>query len=128
MKGQGSFTREIPGSKNWLMRPSAPFRLLTLALACAGMAVCAGPALALSPGDPDPAFGSDGVVYYSLGVGPTPAAQIDAAAVQPDGKIVLAGNATDPNGRKTMLVARLDPNGALDQGFGDGGTVIKQLG
>src|SRR4051812_16196840 len=100
------------------MRPSAPFRLLARALLSAALLVCATPAVALSPGDPDPTFGSDGATYYSLGLGPTPSARIEAVALQPDGKIVVAGRATDPDGHDAFLVARLDDDGSLDSSFG----------
>jgi uncharacterized delta-60 repeat protein len=49
-------------------------------------------------------------------------AQFRDVAIQPDGKIVLAG--TDQGhraGHANMLVARLLPSGQLDRGFGDGG-------
>jgi uncharacterized delta-60 repeat protein len=110
------------------LRPSAPFRLLAPALVCTALAVSAGPASALSPGDPDPTFGANGVVYYSLGLGPAAAARLDAVALQPDGKLVVAGRATDADGRDTALVARLNADGSLDPSFGDGGKIMPQLG
>jgi uncharacterized delta-60 repeat protein len=44
-------------------------------------------------------------------------------AVQPDGKIVVAGS-TDPTGTDDMVVARLKSNGFSDPGFGNGGKQI----
>jgi uncharacterized delta-60 repeat protein len=58
-------------------------------------------------------FGGDGRVTLSGG------GSASAVLVQPDGKIVLAGNA---GGNATMTVTRLAPNGSLDTTFdGDGG-------
>jgi uncharacterized delta-60 repeat protein len=90
--------------------------------------VWAGTAAALSAGDPDPAFGSGGAVYYSLGSGPSPSARLDAVALQPDGKILVAGRGTDANGQDSFLVARLNSDGSLDTSFAVGGVFMPQLG
>jgi uncharacterized delta-60 repeat protein len=44
-------------------------------------------------------------------------------AIQPDGKIVVVGKATDSSGTGTlgMVVERFNANGSLDTGFGSGG-------
>jgi uncharacterized delta-60 repeat protein len=67
-------------------------------------------------GSMDPHFGSRGLVKTEFG---TSCAVVRATALtlQPDGKIVAAGNI----GR--AAVARYLPNGALDTGFGNGGFV-----
>ena len=54
-------------------------------------------------------FGTNGTVYD--------------IALQPDGKIVLAGNASvNPNGTlSSSILVRLNPNGSLDASFGSGG-------
>ena len=53
-----------------------------------------------------------------------------AAAVQPDGKIVVAG--TGPSGTggsdNDVVVVRYNPNGSLDASFGTGGTVTTAIG
>jgi uncharacterized delta-60 repeat protein len=50
---------------------------------------------------------------------------VHAITVQPDGKIVIAGAASDPAGGMTrFLLARLDAAGRLDPSFGDGGILI----
>jgi uncharacterized delta-60 repeat protein len=46
-----------------------------------------------------------------------------AVAVQPDGKIVLAGY-TNAAGNNDFALARLTPNGSLDAAFGVGGRVV----
>ena len=86
------------------------------------------PAHADGAGSFDPTFRSDGIGFYPLGAGDSPSSRIDALAIQPDGKIVLAGYATDLGGHHAFLVARLTPDGSLDSSFGDGGTVVDQLG
>ena len=73
-------------------------------------------------GDLDTSFGGTGVVTV-------PYAHLNCTArgvaVQPDGKIVTVGGTTDgaPNGPYAMALARLNPDGTLDTGFGSGGMV-----
>jgi uncharacterized delta-60 repeat protein len=71
-----------------------------------------------SNGDPDPSFGGDGVA--TIAFGRTSGAW--AAALQPDGKLVLVGYA----GRR-VAVARLMPNGDPDASFGVGGSTTIRL-
>ena len=101
-----------------------PRLLGALAAAIVASLVTCAPALALQAGDPDPGFGSNGVAAYPFGSG---SAQIDTLAVQPDGKLVLAGTANEANGDPAVLLARLKPDGSLDSSFGTGGSVIKQF-
>jgi uncharacterized delta-60 repeat protein len=70
-------------------------------------------------GTPDSSFGEDGRTIVDLGR--REAAY--AVAVQPDGKIVVAGDAGNGFG-----VARLQPNGILDTTFGTGGRSIAEFG
>ncbi|MGI8426663.1 MAG: Calx-beta domain-containing protein [Actinomycetota bacterium] len=77
-----------------------------------------------SQGSVDPGFGDDGLVLKKFD-------QFDdsmpeAVAVQPDGKIVVAGRANDRNDYydSEPALVRYDANGALDKGFGDGGRVV----
>ena len=68
-------------------------------------------------GDRDPAFGSDGIVTTRFG--DESAAQ--ALAIQPDGRIVVAGIASHPERGWDFALARYNPNGSLDTTFsGDG--------
>jgi uncharacterized delta-60 repeat protein len=80
-----------------------------------------GPLLAryLPNGSPDPSFGVGGYVE-------TPSAYwsaADAVALQPDGKIVVAGrsSAGDPNAVSEFMLARYNPDGSLDISFGTDG-------
>jgi len=50
-----------------------------------------------------------------------------ALAVQPDGKIVVAGSGQSSD-REAFLVARYDSDGALDKSFGTGGVVQTSFG
>lgn len=73
----------------------------------------------------DPNFGGTGVVYTQM----TPGGGLDAAsgvALQPDGKIVVAGRARSllPGSYYDFALARYFPTGVLDPDFGSGGKVI----
>jgi len=76
-------------------------------------------------GTPDPSFGGDGFAFTRL----HNASGIRAIALQPDGKIVTAGNSLDEStGYSEFALARFLPNGKLDSSFGDGGVVITDFG
>src|SRR5690349_7533616 len=68
----------------------------------------------------DPSFGTDGVALVDpIAAGSPPGGRpVNAAALQPDGRIVLAGTNAS-NGH--FAVVRLTPDGALDSRFGSGG-------
>jgi uncharacterized delta-60 repeat protein len=76
----------------------------------------------LANGTLDPSFGSGGKVITPIG---TSDAFANAAALQSDGKVLLAGDC--PNGTNTDFCAvRYNDNGTLDASFGSGGKVITQ--
>ncbi|WP_422929700.1 hypothetical protein [Singulisphaera sp. PoT] len=80
--------------------------------------------IACAAGDLDLIFngtGKEAIQVGSVGTGGAPTNDVaHAVAVQSDGKIVLAGTATV--GSETVFaVARLDSDGTLDPGFGQGG-------
>ncbi|MGH9003289.1 MAG: hypothetical protein ACRDYV_09185, partial [Acidimicrobiia bacterium] len=72
----------------------------------------------------DPNFGRDGLSVTDLS---PHSERLTAVKLQPDGRIVAAGDA----GRKTTLadiaVLRYDPNGHLDEDFGAGGVATADL-
>jgi uncharacterized delta-60 repeat protein len=68
-----------------------------------------------------PSFGHRGRVV--LGARRRCPCDLRRLAVQPDGRIVVAGSA-----RGALVVARLQPDGALDRGFGRRGRVAVRLG
>jgi uncharacterized delta-60 repeat protein len=87
-----------------------------IVLACAAFAA-ARVALA-APGDLDPSFGDLGRTTVDFGSSDS----ARAVAVQPDGKIVVAGYG---NSSIDIAVARLEPDGSLDPSFdGDGRVTI----
>jgi uncharacterized delta-60 repeat protein len=74
----------------------------------------------------DSGFGTSGTLNTSFGSGG--AANVAAALVQPDGKIVAVGTTSDTNGSSTFAVARYTPTGALDSSFGSGGQKVTPAG
>ena len=76
---------------------------------------------------PDTTFGNGG--FAATGFSEGVAANGDGwLAVQPDGKILWAGSAPDPNGLTSdFAIARFNPDGTLDSGFGTGGRVTTQF-
>ncbi|HYH52365.1 MAG TPA: hypothetical protein VEG38_22705 [Acidimicrobiia bacterium] len=73
--------------------------------------------------DLDPSFGEGGVALIDFNK------SFDwayAMALQPDGKIVVAG-VSDGSGSKDFALARLGPNGTLDRNFGKGGRTTGQM-
>ncbi len=106
------------------------FRIRTfprlLALLC-GAALCIAPAVFAADGDLDPTFNGTGIVT-------TNNASFEIAndlAIQPDGKIVVAGRAgTSSFFDGTLLdfqIARYNPDGSLDTTFGTGGIVTTDI-
>lgn len=77
----------------------------------------------LSNGSPDPSWGEGGVVTTPLGK----FASAFDVAVQPDGKIVVVGEAPGAKDEDFAIVRYLS-NGKLDPGFGEGGIVILPVG
>ena len=71
-------------------------------------------------------FGTGGIVTTDIR---GDADQAEAVAVQPDGKIVVAGHAATVAGQITdFALARYNPDGTLDQGFGNHGIVTTDIG
>ena len=56
------------------------------------------------------------------------AAGAEAIALQPDGKIVIAGYANNPAGGSDFAVARYHPDGSLDMTFGTNGVTTINVG
>jgi uncharacterized delta-60 repeat protein len=95
--------------------------LLGAVLALPPASRAAGP----SAGALDTGFGKAGSVLVAppAGAGEWPGAQ----AVQPDGKIVVAGTAAPARNGYAILLLRLLPDGRLDPTFGTGGRVWTDL-
>jgi uncharacterized delta-60 repeat protein len=73
-----------------------------------------------SEGARDLSFGGDGIVTARFGDG-TAAGR--AVAIEPDGDIVVAGTASQPETGWDFALTRYDPNGSLDPSFGQNGRV-----
>src|SRR3954447_10808353 len=100
-----------------------------LAAALVAFALMAAPAAA-GPGDLDPSFSNDGRVS-TLTSPDTFVAR--AVAVQPDGRIVVAGyscgtGTCGPTGDSSFRIVRYTADGGLDTDFGMGGMVTTPIG
>ena len=96
-----------------------------LARFLAAIAVCATFTTHAAPGNLDTTFGSGtGKIITAIGSGEDTAR---ALAVQPDGKIVVAGSCSNRSDNDFCL-ARYDANGVLDATFGSTGKVITAIG
>ncbi|HET6251092.1 MAG TPA: hypothetical protein VFE47_25620, partial [Tepidisphaeraceae bacterium] len=75
---------------------------------------------------PDTTFGHGGASWNPNGI----TGQIDASALQKDGKIVVAGSesAVDGSVPAEAALARYDADGSLDRTFGDNGRVFVAVG
>jgi len=73
----------------------------------------------------DSGFGSAGRVTTDFGLQSSAA---HAVAIQPDGRIVVAGVAGGGSTGADIALARYDAGGALDPSFGSGGRVLTDLG
>jgi uncharacterized delta-60 repeat protein len=75
-------------------------------------------------GSLDPTFGSGGIVETQVGPsGGSFGAIASVLALQPDGKILLAGQNSEATGA-SGAIARYDANGQLDDTFGGGGIAV----
>ena len=71
----------------------------------------------------DPDFGVGGITSINV-PGTFAGDEVAALAIQGDGKIIAAGS----GGRLNFALARLNPDGTLDAGFGTGGIAQAQVG
>jgi uncharacterized delta-60 repeat protein len=99
-------------------------RSAVLGVIIVALSVTASAAAGPGAGTLDPQFGTRGAVLSSLVPGGDAVDLAEDVVIQPDGKIVLAGiaNLFDGQGFDFALV-RLERHGALDPGFGGGGTL-----
>jgi uncharacterized delta-60 repeat protein len=78
----------------------------------------------LADGSPDPGFGVAGVRTIGFDLVANGADIGRALALQPDGRILVAGSVSMPDGGRAFGVARLLPNGTLDPAFGTDGLAV----
>jgi uncharacterized delta-60 repeat protein len=98
-------------------------------LASAFVITLAGLSIFAAPGDLDPSFGANGFVFNDLGYPQNGGPSVEDIAIQPDGKILIAGRRTPTIGKPVSrsYVARLNADGTLDSSFA-GGVVLEDLG
>jgi uncharacterized delta-60 repeat protein len=75
-------------------------------------------------GSLDKSFGNRGTTSTALGIGDD---EIEALAIQSDGKIIAAGT-SQQSGQYQWGLARYTTSGSLDTSFGSGGTVVSTFG
>ena len=73
-------------------------------------------------GELDPSFGNGGIVTTNI-AGDGRSEKINATRIQPDGKIVAAGSSAIGN----FMLVRYNPDGTLDNSFGNGGKITTDL-
>ncbi|MBS1730901.1 MAG: T9SS type A sorting domain-containing protein [Bacteroidetes bacterium] len=80
-----------------------------------------------SDGSEDKSFGDNGIATYTFGLGQGSdewANALHAITIQPDGKIICGGMQGDfANWSYDMGLVRFNPNGTLDNTYGENGTV-----
>ncbi len=72
----------------------------------------------------DPTFGNSGIVTTKLGSADS---QVNALALQADGRIIAAGYAFNATNNKDFAVVRYLANGSLDPSFGSNGMVLTAI-
>lgn len=76
---------------------------------------------AQTAGDPDLSFGDNGLLLKAIGAGHS---ESHTMAVQPDGKIVMAGIVQiGSSNNADFALIRINPDGSLDNSFGENGVV-----
>ncbi len=79
----------------------------------------------LPDGSPDPEFGTNGISEIDLGYLNQNASYLE---LLPDGKILGAGTVFSGGDGYENLIVRLNPDGTLDDTFGDGGSTLFNYG
>src|SRR5688572_8432296 len=83
----------------------------------------------LPDGQLDPDFGTNGVVTTAVGSEQYSEGGAEAMAIQPDGRIVLAGWTTSYTSTTyDVVLVRYHPDGSVDASFGGTGQVLTDLG
>jgi uncharacterized delta-60 repeat protein len=108
-----SYTKHVTEKKGCLSFGKAISMTTLLLTVMTGMAYA-------QSGTPDPAFGTLGRVLTTFD---TSYDEAFAVAIQPDGKIVVAGATDNPNGDLNFAVVRYNFDGSLDTTFGAPGVI-----
>jgi uncharacterized delta-60 repeat protein len=110
-----SLLSDISFRRRWSPMKIASIGLLLLHF----VFTCSQSALA-TPGSLDPTFGNGGSVFATI---PALNPDVHGLAIQPDGKILMAGTTFGPDSTQDFAVARLNPDGSVDTSFGTNGIV-----
>jgi uncharacterized delta-60 repeat protein len=105
------------------LRPTVLPAMVGLAVLSTAL-LFAGQAWAAAPGALDLSFGNRGTSAFNMG---NTFQETRAIAIQPDGKVVLAGyvrTCVGPTCTIDFLTVRYNADGTLDTGFGTGGAVV----
>ena len=83
-------------------------------------------AIFAAPGDLDLSFGTNGFSFNTLGVSMNGGPNGNGTAIQPDGKLLIAGDrfVTIGKPQRRALLARYNSDGTLDTTFGGGGVIF----
>ncbi|MFD7260738.1 calcium-binding protein [Streptomyces sp. NPDC059874] len=106
-----------------LRRRSRVGRAGAVAVACLALVLALPGTAMAAPGDLDPSFSGDGRVLTDFGSTDSGS----EAALAPDGRLVVAGSAYDDVTAGDFAVARYNPDGSLDTGFGGDGRVTTDI-
>ena len=98
---------------------------MTVPLRLVAVTVAIGAAATAGHGSLDPSFGRDGTVTKWIGVDGGAA---KALVLQPDGKLVAAGQASLTEGNKAFVLVRYGADGSIDPSFGRDETVTMTVG
>ncbi|QJR13383.1 InlB B-repeat-containing protein [Usitatibacter palustris] len=96
----------------------------TLRRICGGLLLSAAQLVHAIPGYLDTSFGAFG--FAQVLAGPS-YDEIHAVRIQPDGKIVVAGQSAQGRGRASFALARYNVDGSLDATFGTNGVVAASV-
>jgi uncharacterized delta-60 repeat protein len=100
----------------------------SLAIGLWAVALLAPPAVLAAPGELDSSFGIGGLVLTDFGSGNLGRGDdAYAVAIQPDGKIVVAGDSYGYQDTADFALARHNTDGILDTTFGAGGLVLTEF-
>jgi len=89
------------------------------------VALWCAPGAHAAEGDLDPGFGSGGTLIAPIG---SSSDEAHAVAIDSQGRIVAAGQSSNGSALNDFSLARFEPNGGLDPGFGTGGKVLTTFG
>lgn len=121
------FEPDDQSQANWLLaQPDGKLVAAGVRVSATDLAADFAVARVTPDGQPDPSFDGDGTLVVDVGGSDDVAGSV---ALQPDGKLVLAGFAL---GSADLLpdaaLVRVDASGALDPGFGTAGKAVIDLG